>query len=89
MTGVLVPVVPLLIIVTVGVATGWVGTMMVVTGGAVVTGVVTTGSGSVVKKLVVQALFEVPVTVLTLHQYVVLYFKVSLKTVALVGAVAL
>jgi len=66
MTGVGDPVV--LIIVTVGVTTGWVGTMMVVTGGVVVVEVVTTGADSVVKKLVVQSLFEVAVTVLTLHQ---------------------
>ena len=68
MTGVVGAGVPLLMIVTVGVATGCVGTMIVVTGGVVVVVDVATGAGSVVKKLVVQSLLEVPVTVLTLHQ---------------------
>ena len=74
------------------VAGGWVTVKLVVvivTGGIGVVEEVTTGAAAVVKKLTVQALFEVPVTVLTLHQYTVLYFKVSLKGVALVGQVAL
>jgi hypothetical protein len=52
-------------IVTVGVATGCVGTIIVVTGGTVVVDEGTTGAATVVNSLTVQALFDDPVTVLT------------------------
>jgi hypothetical protein len=68
MTGVVGADVPLLMIVTVGVATGCVGRMIVVTGGLVVVVDVATGAGSVVKNAVVQSLWVVAVTALTLHQ---------------------
>ena len=81
---------PLLITVTVGVGIVCVGTIMVVGGACVVVvAEVTTGADSVVKKPTVQAEVVVPLTERTLHQYWVLYFKVSRKGVALVGVVAL
>jgi len=47
---------------------GWVTVMTVVVSTGGVVEVVTTGADSVCEKLVVQSLFEVAVTVLTLHQ---------------------